>query len=248
MAWRNADHAGHDFHDRFPRRFYRPGASRAAVTLYYFRHQGQAHVPAAATGFLGVLIMVTVGGKLYDRFEAFSGDSTTERSAYGSYQDRMFLMWRALDAMENYPVFGIGVQNFPTYSLNLARRAHDLPAGRRRRRHSRAHYLSDVFPASVSEPEESCARGQISIPTSSLFVGALTSSLVGFVVGALFAPETYQYFPYFAVAFTQRCCRRSKNKIAIKEPVRSAPPPKKPRHFLEAYADHGRTDAVAPVR
>jgi len=35
-----------------------------------------------------------------------------------------------------------------------------------------------------------------------LFAGALHSSLVGFLVGALFAPEAYQYFPYFAVAYT----------------------------------------------
>src|SRR3984957_12315559 len=35
-----------------------------------------------------------------------------------------------------------------------------------------------------------------------LFARALHSSLVGFIVGALFAPEAYQYFPYFAVAYT----------------------------------------------
>ena len=32
--------------------------------------------------------------------------------------------------------------------------------------------------------------------------GAVHSSLVGFVVGAFFSPEAYQYFPYFAVAYT----------------------------------------------
>jgi hypothetical protein len=26
--------------------------------------------------------------------------------------------------------------------------------------------------------------------------------LIGFVVGALFAPEAYQFFPYFAIAYT----------------------------------------------
>ena len=39
-------------------------------------------------------------------------------------------------------------------------------------------------------------------PEVKLFAGALYSSLVGFLVGALFAPEAYQYFPYFAVAYT----------------------------------------------
>jgi hypothetical protein len=39
-------------------------------------------------------------------------------------------------------------------------------------------------------------------PDMVLFIGALHSSLVGFVVGALFAPEAYQFFPFFAVAQT----------------------------------------------
>jgi hypothetical protein len=39
-------------------------------------------------------------------------------------------------------------------------------------------------------------------PQVVLFTGALYATLVGFVVGALFAPEAYQYFPYFAVAYT----------------------------------------------
>jgi O-antigen ligase len=37
---------------------------------------------------------------------------------------------------------------------------------------------------------------------TTLFVGGLHSSMVGFVIGALFAPEAYQFFPYFAVAYT----------------------------------------------
>ncbi|MGA7907102.1 MAG: hypothetical protein WCA16_06805, partial [Candidatus Sulfotelmatobacter sp.] len=44
-------------------------------------------------------------------------------------------------------------------------------------------------------------RGDLD-PETTLFVGALHSSLIGFVVGALFAPEAYQFFPYFAVAQT----------------------------------------------
>jgi hypothetical protein len=35
-----------------------------------------------------------------------------------------------------------------------------------------------------------------------LFFGALKSSLIGFVVGACFAPEAYQFYPYFAVCYT----------------------------------------------
>jgi hypothetical protein len=39
-------------------------------------------------------------------------------------------------------------------------------------------------------------------PQIDLFAGALYATLIGFVVGAFFAPEAYQLFPYFAVAYT----------------------------------------------
>jgi hypothetical protein len=73
----------------------------------------------------------------------------------------------------------------------------------------------------------------------------LQSSLVGFVVGALFAPEAYQFFPYFAVAFTATLLQTIKEQ---EQGPSTPPPPKKPRHFLEVYADHRTTGAVSPVR
>jgi hypothetical protein len=44
-------------------------------------------------------------------------------------------------------------------------------------------------------------RRDLDVQTT-LFVGGLHSSMIGFVVGALFAPEAYQFFPYFSVAYT----------------------------------------------
>jgi hypothetical protein len=74
----------------------------------------------------------------------------------------------------------------------------------------------------------------------------LQSSLVGFVVGACFAPEAYQFFPYFAVAFTATLLQTIKEQE--QGPSTPQPPPKKPHHFLEVYADHRTTGAVTPVR
>src|SRR5260370_24928864 len=85
-------------------------------------------------------------------------------------------------------------------------------------------------------------------PNLVLFVGALHSSLIGFVVGALFAPEAYQFFPYFAVAFTATLLQIVKERESEAQPGPASPQPKKPRHFLETYADYRRTGAVAPVR
>jgi hypothetical protein len=82
-------------------------------------------------------------------------------------------------------------------------------------------------------------------PEMVLFVGGLHSSLIGFVIGALFAPEAYQFFPYFAVAFTAVLLQIYRDQAAGPGP---AALPKKPRHFLELYGNYGRAGAITPVR
>jgi hypothetical protein len=217
-----------------------------SVALYYFAIKGKRPYLIVATGLVGVVVMVGAGGKLYDRFTALSGNSTTDQSAYGSYEDRKYLMGRAIDAIEKYPIFGIGLRNFPTWSLIW----HDV----------HMTYL------------QVCAEGGIAVlvlylmffwrgfknlkvlrqtknldPDIVLFVGALQSSLIGFVVGACFAPEGYQFFPYFAVAFTATLLQTVKEQQQ-QGPGSEPPPIKQPRHFLEVYADHGTAGAVSPVR
>ena len=218
-----------------------------SVALYFFAIKGKRTYLLVATVLVGVVVMGAFGGRLYDRFTALSGDSTTEQSAYGSYEDRKYLMVRALSAIEHYPIFGIGVRNFPTYSLIW----HDV----------HMTYL------------QICAEGGIAVlviylmffwrgfknlkilrqaknldPDIVLFIGALQASLIGFVVGACFAPEAYQFFPYFAVAFTATLLQTIKEQEQEQEPGLAPPPPKKPSHFLEVYADHRTTGAVSPVR
>jgi hypothetical protein len=218
-----------------------------SVTLYYFAVKGKRMYLVAATALLGVLIMVTVGGKLYDRFEALSGDSTTEKNAYGSYQDRMYLMGRAVDAIEHYPILGIGVQNFATYSLIW----HDVHMTYLQVAAEGGIFVLGIYLMFFRRAFQNLKvlRKRTDLdPDIVLFVGALTSSLVGFVVGALFAPEAYQYFPYFAVAFTATLLQTIKEQDREQSAGPVTPTPKKPRHFLEVYADHGTTGAVSPVR
>ena len=156
-------------------------------------------------------------------------------------------MLRALEGIEEYPILGIGSHNFLTYS-RIWHQVHMT-------------YL------------QICVEGGIPVlilylmffgrgfrnlrilrktknldEHTVLFVGALHSSLVGFVVGALFAPEAYQFFPYFAVAFTATLYQTVKEREEEEGHGDAPPPPKKPRHFLEVYADNRRTVAVAPVR
>ncbi len=127
-----------------------------SVALYFIAIKGKRFWLIVASAVLGLVIVSTVGGRLYDRFNALSGDSAVERGAYGSFQDRKFLMVRALEGIEHYPLLGLGCRNFETYSRHLARSAHDLPPDRRRRRRAGADSLLDVFSAGL--PEYSCAH------------------------------------------------------------------------------------------
>jgi O-Antigen ligase len=215
-----------------------------SVTLYYFAIKGKRYYLIVATVLIGVAVMATVGGKLYDRFAALSGDSTTDQSAYGSYEDRKYLMLRALDAIEHYPIFGIGARNFPTYSL-IWRDVHMTYLQICAEGGIAAMILYIMFFWRAFKNLKTLRHMKNLDPDIVLFVGALQSSLVGFVVGACFAPEAYQFFPYFAVAFTAALLQTIKENE--QGPGSAPPPPKKPRHFLEVYADHRTTGAVSPV-
>ena len=86
-------------------------------------------------------------------------------------------------------------------------------------------------------------------PEIKLFAGALTSSQVGFIMGALFAPEAYQFFPYLPRRLPPRCYRQYESKRKQQKAGGPTPPPEKKRHhFLEVYADHRTAGTVSPVR
>lgn len=214
-------------------------------TLYFFGIKGKRPYLIVGTFLVGIVIAAALGGKLYDRFAAISGDTTTERNAYGSFEDRKYLMLRAIDGIEQYPILGLGIKNFDTYSLIW----HDVHMA----------YLQICVEGGIPvlilyliffylgfKNLKILRRTKNLDPDIVLFVGALQSSLVGFVVGALFAPEAYQFFPYFAVAFTATLLQTVREQEQA--PGEAVPAPKKPRHFLEVYARRGPAGAVSPVR
>lgn len=215
------------------------------VTLWHFGIRGKRYYLVGVTAFLGVVLIGTVGGKLYDRFAALSGDAGVEQSAYGSYEDRKYLMLRALDGIEHYPIFGLGVHNFVSYSgiwhdVHMTYLQICVEGG------IPVLILYLLFFGRGFKNLKVLLRTKNLDPDIELFVGALHSSLVGFVVGALFAPEAYQFFPYFAVAFTATLLQTVKEREQ-QGPGTEPPAPKKPRHFLETY-DYGRTGAITTAR
>jgi O-antigen ligase len=179
-------------------------AVAGTVSMWHFAIKGRRPQIIVAVLLVGVIMVAVAGGKLKDRFMAMSGaglDSSFSTSAYGSYEERRYLMLRSLEGIAHYPVLGIGVRNFSTYSgiwkevhvsyLQIAVEG-GIPA--------LILYLLFFSRGFTNLRQLKRIRDQDS--QTKLFVGALHSSLVGFMVGALFSPEAYQYFPYFAVSYT----------------------------------------------
>lgn len=220
-------------------------AISGSVTMWHFGVKGKRPKLIAGIALAGVLLMALAGGKLYDRFKALGGDSTTDENAYESYKARMFLMERALEGIEHYPIFGMGVNNFVVYSsiwhevhmtyLQIAVEG-GIPCLILYLMFIRAGFNNLKIMRKATDLDEHTV----------LFVGALHSSLIGFVVGACFAPEAYQFFPYFAIAFTSTLLQTLKEREKV--PRTSVPGTKTPRHFLEVYGDYRSTGAVTPVR
>jgi O-antigen ligase len=175
-----------------------------AVCLWYFGVKGKRFFLIAASAFTVLILMSVAGGNLKDRFSSMWSDDMKnhqEKTAYESYEDRRFLMQKAIEGIKHYPILGIGVQNFETYSTEW-REVHmtylqiavegGIP--------SLILYLM-FFARGFSNLRKLLKRKDLS-PELNLFTGALYSSLIGFVIGALFSPEAYQFFPYFAVAYS----------------------------------------------
>ena len=146
-------------------------------------------------------------------------NSQVETSAYGSYEARQFLMRRAVQGILHYPVLGIGVRNFQTYST-IWRDVHMtyLQVAVEGGIAALVLYLM-FFWRGFSNLRKLRRRRDLDTETK-VFVGALHSSLVGFVVGACFAPEAYQFFPYFTVAYTSALAATLQKLFDGEEPAK----------------------------
>jgi len=173
------------------------------VMLWLFAVKGRRPFLIFGAGVLLISLFLASGRELALRFNGIFGSGTTEEqeSAHESYEERRTLMNKALDAIVHYPILGVGPGDFVVYS-GMWREVH-------------ASYLQIAADGGIPVlilyllffargfanlrllgREKNLDRETI------LFVDALKGSLVGFVVGAWFAPEAYQFFPYFAVCYT----------------------------------------------
>jgi O-antigen ligase len=190
----------------------------AAVGLWHFGVKGRRPQLIAAALLVGLIVGVSAGGRLKDRFFAISGEDLNDSvdvSAHGSYEQRARLMEKSLEGLAHYPL-GIGLGNFPNYSgtwreVHVAYLQIAVEGGL-----GACIFYLLFFGRGFSNLRQLRKMGDLDAETE-LFVQALHTSLVGFVVGALFAPEAYQFFPYFAVAYTSALLAVAQEKL--QEPV-----------------------------
>jgi O-antigen ligase len=192
-----------------------------AVCLWIFGIKGKRIHLVAAAALVALVIGLAAGGRLKDRFFAISGsdlENSVDTSAYGSYEQRRYLMVKSLEGIVHYPQ-GIGLANFEVYS-GTWREVH-------------VSYLQIAVEGGIASLVLYLlffARGFANLRQlrrmpnydgeTELFSGALYATLIGFIVGACFAPEAYQYFPYFAVAYTSVLLAIAKER----EPSEATPP------------------------
>jgi O-antigen ligase len=174
-----------------------------SVMLWHFGVKGKRPQLILGTFVVAAILLMVAGGRLKDRFVALSGqaDVAEDQSAYGSYLQRKELMIAAVRAIGRYPVYGLGVGNFTSWA-GYWREVHNsyLEMGAEGGVPALVLYLL-FFARGFANLKQLRKRRDLE-PHVKLFVGALHSSLVGFVVGALFEPEAYQLFSYIAVAQT----------------------------------------------
>ncbi len=174
-----------------------------SVCLWIFGIKGKRFHIVVAAIVVVLVVGVAAGGQLKSRFLAISGKNISNEvdlSAHDSYEERRFLMVQSIQAIEHYPL-GLGLGDFAVYS-GLWRDVH-------------VSYLQIAVEGGIASLVLYLlyfARGFKNLrrlrsrpsydPDIDLLSGALYAILIGFMVGAFFAPEAYQYFPYFAVSYT----------------------------------------------
>jgi len=190
------------------------------VCLWHFGVKGRRFYLIGISALAVVVLLAVAGGPLFTRMSSFSGNANTELGeiAYDSYEARKFLMYRAIDEIKSHPILGLGVGDFQVVSgdwhdvhmtyLQVAVEG-GIPA--------LILYLLFFF-SGFRNVNKLLRRRDLDSPTR-LFVGGLHGSMIGFVVGASFAPEAYQFFPYFAVGYTSVLVAMMKDGESATEPV-----------------------------
>jgi O-antigen ligase len=175
-----------------------------AVSLWHFGIKGRRLYLVVATVFVMAALLLVSGSRLKERLSVLSGatvDTQVEETAYESFEERKLLTIKALQGILHYPILGVGTQNFVVYSERW-KQVHSTYLQIAVEGGIPAFILFVLFlRRGFRNLREVNQIGDLDHDTKA-FAGALHASLIGFIVGAFFAPEAYQFFTYFAICYT----------------------------------------------
>ena len=217
-----------------------------AVALWLFGVKGKRPQLILVTAVAGVLLLAVAGKHLRERFVAVGGsiEDTEDQKAYGSFEERKLLMKIAVQGMLHYPITGVGTGDFPSYSGKWkAVHMTYLQIGCEGGIPVLILYLLFFWSGFRNLRILEGKRDQY--PDAGMFAWALYCCLVGFVVGACFAPEAYQFFPYFTVAYTSALLasvREQEGEVAVKVPSFGR------ARLRNAYGKYREPRTIEPVR
>jgi O-antigen ligase len=186
-----------------------------------------------ATSLIAVVLLATAGGKYWDQMGTIISDTDYNRT---NESGRLQIWERGLGYMASYPIFGVGPSNFPTAEGTLS------PLADRQQRGAGVRW-------NAAHNSYVQVGAELGLPGLVLFVGlllagfgalravvrdavadadrrrknlaqAMTASLVGFAVGAVFLSLAYSEMLYMLLALTVGL-----HKISIlqRSPVRIRP-------------------------
>ncbi len=173
----------------------------AAVCLWGFGVQGRRPHLLLIAFFCGMLIFVFAGKGVVTRLSDTSGANGNYQGAYSSTEHRKHLLIVSLKITAEYPIFGVGLENFqvisgawqPTHNIYTALSAEaGLPALFLFLLIYRCAFLN-------LRRVEQKTKGSSEL---GMWVTALLASLLAFALAAFFFPDAYQFFVYFLFAYT----------------------------------------------
>ena len=218
----------------------RAGAITLAVVavfcLWRFGIKGRRPLLLVSAVVVVALLFLFAGNALQQRFIAIGGEDITtagQQKAHGSYEQRRLLILGGLQLMKQYPIFGLGAGNYGNFSgtwqdVHVTYLQIGVEGG------VPALILFLMYFWRGFANLRRVRRKPNLDPETGLFADAVYASLLAFVVGALFAPEAYQYFPLFSVAYTSVLLAIVQEAPAPAEAVQAAVP-KRPWRHVSVY-------------
>jgi O-antigen ligase len=195
----------------------------AVVCLWHFAIRGRRRYILVLVPLAGIIFWLSSGDMVSKRLNGTFNQKDDTASAYGSSQQRQQLFWRSIDITEEHPLFGVGPGNFAQLSGSW-------------------HETHNTFTQLSSEGGlptlilyvlilwhgftnvRKTKRLASTRTESRLLAGALHASLIGYIVGSVFASVGFQFFPYILVAYTTALFSIAKNGRSHSKESKSVSP------------------------